>query len=264
MLLEVKNATAGYGRQFRLKNINFSIGEHKITGLIGPNGSGKTTLLKTISRFLKPESGTVYFEGIDIWKMGLKAFSRKVAVVSQYIETVSIPVFDYVMMGRIPHHKDFQLFESGTDVDKTEKNIELAGIKDIRYKLLDSISGGERQLAQFAKALNQEPALLLMDEPTSHLDIKHQVGMLDLIRRYNRETGLTIIMVLHDLNLASEYSDDIILLKNGTVRYTGTPSEILNYRTIEEIYETVVIVENNPLSHKPYVFLVSEEEMKKR
>lgn len=139
---------------------------------------------------------------------------------------------------------------------KTEHYIGQTGIDAIKNKHLDSISGGEAQMAQFARALNQEPVLLLMDEPTSHLDIKHQSGILDLARKYNRETGLTIIMAIHDLNLAAEYCDELILMKEGTVRYSGILSEILNYRTIEEIYETVVIVENNPVSHKPHVFLV--------
>jgi len=263
ILLELRNVFSGYGHQFRLENISLSVMEHRITGIIGPNGSGKTTLLKTISRFLKPEKGTISLDGTNIWSMNIKTFSRKVAVINQYMETACIPVFDYVMMGRIPYHKGFQLFNSDTDIEKTEMNIKIAGIDTIRDKFLDSISLGEVQMAQFAKALNQEPVLLLMDEPTSHLDIKHQVGMLDLVRKYNFKTGLTIIIVLHDLNLASEYCDELIIMKNGIIRYTGMPSEIMNYRTIEEIYETVVIVERNPLSQKPYVFLISEEQMKK-
>ncbi|MGA2142726.1 MAG: ABC transporter ATP-binding protein, partial [Brevinematales bacterium] len=189
-------------------------------------------------------------------KMGIREFSKKAAVISQYIEAVSIPVFDYVMMGRIPYRREFQLFDSAEDMKKTEHYIGQTGIDPIKNKRLDSISGGEAQMAQFARALNQEPVLLLMDEPTSHLDIKHQSGILDLTKKYNRETGLTIIMAIHDLNLAAEYCDELILMKNGTVRYSGIPSEILNYRTIEEIYETVVIVEKNPVSHKPHVFLV--------
>jgi iron complex transport system ATP-binding protein len=263
-VIELKNVIAGYGKDFSLNKINLAIEEHRITGVIGPNGSGKTTLLKTISRYLKPESGTVLLDGIDIWQMPIKAFARKLAVISQVPDLESIPVYDYVMMGRIPHYSPFQFFDSRTDIEKTEKNINLAGIRQIRDKFLDSISGGERQLAQFAKGLNQEPVVLLLDEPTSHLDIKHQVEILDLIRKYNRSTGLTIIMVLHDLNLASEYCDHLVLMKDGGIRYSGTPAQVLDYKIIEEIYETVVIVKENPLSRKPHVFLVSEEEMKKR
>lgn len=113
-LIELRDVTAGYGKDFHLHGINIQVREHGITGLIGPNGSGKTTMLKTIGRILKPESGTVYLEGSNIWKMGIREFSRKTAVISQYIETVSIPVFDYVMMGRIPYRREFQLFDSAS------------------------------------------------------------------------------------------------------------------------------------------------------
>jgi iron complex transport system ATP-binding protein len=263
-VIELKNVIAGYGKHFRLKDISLSIKEHGITGIIGPNGSGKTTFLKAVSRYLRPESGTVLLNGRDIWETPIKDFAQRLAVVSQQTDLEAIPVYDYVMMGRIPHYGPFQFFDSRADIEKTEKNIGLAGIREIRNKHLDSISGGERQLAQFARGLNQEPEVLLLDEPTSHLDIRHQVEILDLIRKYNRDTGLTIIMVLHDLNLASEYCDHLVLMKEGGVRYSGTPGEVLNYKIIEEIYETVVIVKENPVSKKPYVFLVSEEEMKKR
>ena len=141
--------------------------------------------------------------------------------------------------------------------------MERAGISESGTNILDSISGGERQLAQFAKGLNQEPEVLLLDEPTSHLDIKHQVELLDLSRKYNHDTGLTIIMVLHDLNLAS-----ILIvsgsMKDGCIRYSGTPVQVLDYRIIEEIYETVVIVKGKSRVKEAVVFLVSEEEMKKR
>ncbi len=128
---------------------------------------------------------------------------------------------------------------------------------------MQQISGGEKQLAAITRALIQEPELLLLDEPTSHLDITHQVGILDLIKRLNSELKITVVMILHDLNLASEYCDKIILLNNGRVYNQGTPHEVLTYKAIEDVYKTVVIVENNPISNKPYVFLVSEGEKKK-
>ena len=128
---------------------------------------------------------------------------------------------------------------------------------------MSEISGGERQLASIAHALTQEPILLLLDEPTAHLDITHQVQILELIKRLNRELGLTVLMVLHDLNLASEYCSRLVLLNRGCIHKTGPPEEVLTYRTIEEVYKTVVVVEKNPLSGKPCIFLVTEEEMEK-
>lgn len=135
-------------------------------------------------------------------------------------------------------------------------------IFDIRLPriILGFAVGGERQLVSIARALSQEPELLLLDEPTAHLDITYQIGILDLIRRLNKGFGLTVIMVLHDLNLAGQYCDRLILLNQGRVHGIGTPKEILTYQVIEEVYKTVVIVEKNPISSKPYIFLVSEED----
>ncbi|MBU3933980.1 MAG: ABC transporter ATP-binding protein, partial [Candidatus Omnitrophica bacterium] len=128
---------------------------------------------------------------------------------------------------------------------------------------LAEISGGERQLVVIARALTQEPRLLLLDEPTAHLDITHQVGVLDLIKKLNREFGLTVIMVLHDLNLASEYCHRLLLINEGRIHKAGLPEEVLNYQIIEEVYKTVVVVEKNPISSKPYILIVPEEERQK-
>ena len=141
--------------------------------------------------------------------------------------------------------------------------MELTDTLKLKETVMAEISGGERQLASIARALTQEPILLLLDEPTSHLDITHQVQILELIRRLNQELGLTVLMVLHDLNLASEYSSRLLLLNNGSIFKMGTPQEVLTYRTIEEVYKTLVLVEKSPLSGKPYIFLVTEEGMKK-
>ena len=140
--------------------------------------------------------------------------------------------------------------------------MELTDAFKLKETLMSEISEGERQLASIARALTQEPALLLLDEPTSHLDITHQVQILELIKRLNRELGLTVLMVLHDLNLASEYSSRLLLLSNGSIYKIGRPEEVITYKTIEEVYKTVVLVEKNPLSGKPCVFLATEEGMR--
>lgn len=264
LLLNIQNLVTGYGTKFRLEPVNLQIEKHSITGIIGPNGCGKSTLLKSISRVLKPMQGIVEFDGNNIWKMESRAYARKVAVVRQMIEPEPISIEDYVRMGRMPHFGPFQFFDSRRDLETADKYISLCGLDSIRIKNLDSVSGGERQMAHFAQALTQEPELILLDEPTSHLDIRHQIETLDRVRRFNRETGLTVVMVLHDLNLAAEYCDHLVLLKNGRLMYNGRPEEVLDYQKIEEIYETVVVVQKNPLSGKPYVFLVSQEEIEKR
>jgi iron complex transport system ATP-binding protein len=142
--------------------------------------------------------------------------------------------------------------------------MQLTGVDNLKDKSMNALSGGEQQLAGIARALTQEPELLLLDEPTSHLDISHQVQILNLIRRLSHDLQLTILMIIHDLNLAGEYCDSLIMLDNGHLRKMGIPSEVLNYQDIEEVYKTVVVTRTNPISGKPVVFLVSEDVMEQK
>ena len=158
----------------------------------------------------------------------------------------------------MPYFKKWQFFETEDDVAVAMKYMELTDISKHGDKMLSEISGGERQLAHIARALVQEPELLLLDEPTAYLDITHQVGILNLIKKLNRELGLTVIMVLHDLNLAAEYADRLILLDRGSIFKDGLPQDVLTYKNIEAVYKTPVIVNENPVSKRPYVVAVSE------
>lgn len=266
-MLEVKNLTCGYdsprfcsqgrGSKFVLKDINFKVDTGELVGIIGPNGSGKTTLLRAITRVLSTKKGTILFEGKNILQMGLKELAKSVAVVSQNIETGFMTVEEFVLLGRIPHYQKFQFFETKKDIEIAEKCMNLTDTFKLKDQLMGQVSGGERQLALITRALTQEPKLILLDEPTAHLDIAHQVGILDLIKRLNKELGLTVIMVLHDLNLASEYCDRLILINDGRIHKIGQPQDVLDYRIIEEVYRTVVVIEKNPISKKPHVFLVA-------
>lgn len=263
-MLRIKDLTCGYNSGFLLKDISFEIKHGELLGVIGPNGSGKTTLLRAITRILKPKRGTILLEGEDIWKMGLKELAKKVAVVSQNPITNSMSVEEFVLLGRIPHYKRFQFLETNNDRAIAERCMALTNTLRLKDQPISKISSGEKQLAFIARALTQEPKLLLLDEPITHLDIAHQIGILDLIKRLNRESGLTVIMVLHDLNLASEYCDRLILFNRGHIHKIGTPQEVLTRQVIEEVYKTCVIVKENPINLKPYIFLVSEEEKRKR
>jgi len=263
-MLEIKNLTCGYDAKFFLKDINLKIESKELVGIIGPNGSGKTTLLKGITRVLKPKTGGIFFEGKNIAQMGFGELAKRIAVVSQSFETGSMSVEEFVLLGRIPHFERFQFLETKMDFEIVRKCMALTDTFRFKDRPISEISGGERQLALIARALAQEPKLLLLDEPTTHLDITHQVGVLDLISRLNKELSLTVIMVLHDLNLASEYCHRLVLINEGKMHKIGVPSQVLNYQTIEEVYKTVVVVENNPISSKPYILVVSEEERKKR
>jgi iron complex transport system ATP-binding protein len=260
---KLENFSCGYPGRFVLDNIGFEIAKGQFVGIIGPNGSGKTTLFKGISGELSTLNGRSELNGSLIQKMSLKEKAQNIAVVTQNIEVGNMTVEEYVLMGRIPYHRQFQFFETQEDFAIAEKYMELTGVSELRDKNMNALSGGEQQLASIARALTQEPQLLLLDEPTSHLDITHQVQILNLIRRLSENLGLTVLMIIHDLNLAGEYCDSLIMMQKGSLRKMGNPHEVLNYEDIEAVYDTVVITRTNPVSGKPVVFLVSEKTLGK-
>ena len=263
-MLKIRNLVCGYDN-FLLKDISFKVNSSELVGIIGPNGSGKTTLIKAITKLVKPKEGKIIYQGKDITKLSFRELAKDIAVVSQDAHFPEmIKVKDFVLLGRIPHFKKFQFLETNKDLEIAEEVMRLTGILKIKDRFLKETSGGEKQLVLIAKALAQEPKLLLLDEPTTHLDITHKIKILDLIRRLNKKYGLTVLIVLHDLNLASQYCDRLILLKEGKIYKIGTPSEVLTYQIIEEVYKTVVVVKENPLNFRPYVFLVSQEEIIRR
>lgn len=262
-MLRISDLTCGYGTKIVLNGINLEIGKGEFAGIIGPNGSGKTTLLKAITRLIKPYKGKIYLEDKELYSIDHKEIAQKIAVVSQNLPVISMTVKEYVLLGRTPHYKNLQFFETESDVEVAEHAMIMTDIIKLQDSYMSEISGGEVQLALIARALTQEPWMLLLDEPTAHLDITHQVNILDLIRKLNKEYGLTVIIVLHDLNLASEYCDRLILMDRGRIKKTGTPEEVLNYSDIEEVYKTLVVVEKNPISQKPFVLIVPEEVKKK-
>jgi iron complex transport system ATP-binding protein len=258
-MIEINNFTCGYGSKVILNNINLQIEKGQFIGIIGPNGSGKTTLLRGITRLARTFEGTIRFEGKNIKEIGFNEFAQKIAVVSRDIPSTEMNVKEYVLLGRIPHYRKFQFFENGKDIEIAEHCMKITDTLKFRDKYISKLSSGEVQLALIARALTQEPVLLLLDEPTAHLDITHQVSILDLIKKLNREFDLTVVIVLHDLNLAAEYCDCLVLMDKGTIKKVGKAEDVLNYRDIEEVYKTVVVVETNPLSSKPFVLVVPEE-----
>jgi len=262
VFFDIQHYTCGYYRRFYISDIDFRVRKGSLTGIIGPNGSGKTTLFKGITCELKAKEGNVLLKGKSIAQMSYRERARNFAIVSQNIEGSDIRVDDYVMMGRIPYHGKFQFFETKNDIEIVEKYMTLIDISHLRNKLMSELSGGEQQLVSIARALTQEPELLLLDEPTSHLDISHQVQLMNLIQRLNAQLGLTALMILHDLNLAGEYCDYLVLLKEGKIFNQGVPEDVLTYQNIEDVYGTVVITKTNPVSGKPAIFPVSERTLK--
>jgi iron complex transport system ATP-binding protein len=258
-MLRAENLTCGYEKKTVLSNVSFQVNKGEFLGIIGPNGSGKTTLLRALSRVIEPSGGMVTLYGRDIRRMDPRLLAKNISVVSQSVSLDGFTVEEFVSLGRMPYYGAFQFFETRKDYEAVQRAMELTGVSGLKDRLLGKMSGGEKQLVLIARALAQEPELILLDEPTAHLDIAHQVNILDLIRRLNREFGLTVVMVLHDLNLAGEYCHRLVLINKGLIHKTGQPGEILNYRDIEEVYGTRVVVAKNPVSRKPYVVLVPGE-----
>ncbi len=240
-----------------VRDISLNIEGGDFIGIIGPNGCGKTTLLRLMSRALIPSCGTMMLDGQELTKMPLKEFCRKVAFVPQDTTVnFSFTVFDIVLLGRTPHIKRLH-FETKKDITIVDTALQQTQTIHLRQQSINEISSGERQRVFIAKALAQEPILLFLDEPTSHLDIGHQTQILELLRQLNSEKKITVVMILHDLNLASEYCNRIVLMDAGRIFKEGTPEEILTYENIESVYKTVVLVKKNPLNGKPYTIVVS-------
>lgn len=251
----LKDIISGYGEKKVINGISFSVESGEFIGIIGPNGAGKSTLLKTISRVIHPKSGRVSIEEEDVFKMPLKEFAKSVAFVGQDTQ-VAFPftVLEIVLMGRFPYLRAFQS-ESKEDLDAVHQALTVTDCTNFISRPIDQLSAGERQRVFIAKALAQNPKLILLDEPTSHLDISHQIQILDILKELSEANGISMISVFHDLNLASEYCDRLLLIDNGIIFAEGKPEEVLKYEILEEVYKTVVIVKENPLSKRPYILL---------
>lgn len=256
-LLEAKNVEGGYHPdESVISDVSLTIRRGDFLGIIGPNGCGKSTLLRLVTRVLAPSRGQITYFGEDIRRMKAKAFARRVAFVPQETPVnFSFSAWEIVLMGRIPHLGRLQ-FESKKDYAIAEKALKLTDALHLKDKEIDELSAGERQRVMIAKALTQEPTLLFLDEPTSHLDIGHQVMILDLLKKLNKQNNLTVAIVMHDLNLAGEYCNRLVLMNEGRIFREGACEKVLNYENIESVYKTVVVVKTNPISSKPYVILV--------
>lgn len=255
--IDIQEMECGYRDGFHLGPVNLKIQKGSFTGIIGPNGSGKSTLFKCLTGDLSLMRGRIGLLGKDQSDYTLKERARKLSIVTQFCELAPMTVEEYVLMGRMPFRKMFQFYNTVRDCEIADYYIKLTGIEHLREKRITELSGGEQQMASIALALTQEPEILLLDEATSHLDITHQIRILNLLQKLNEENGLTIVMIIHDLNMASEYCSDLHLMKRGGVYRSGTPNEVLTYEHIEEVYKTIVLVENNPISGKPVIYPVS-------
>ncbi len=251
--LILSDVHAGYQDNDILKGITAEIGSGEFVGIVGPNGCGKTTLLRTISRSLKPKFGEISLDGINVYSISARDFARKVGVVPQETWVAfEFTVMEVVMMGRTPWLGRFSV-ESNHDREMAIDAMRRTGTEELADRQANALSGGERQRVMLARALAQEPDVLLLDEPTSHLDINYQFEMMDLVKGLNRRTGVTVVAVLHDLNLAAQYCDRILMVGKGIIEAVGTPEQVITPENIENVYGASVWVRKHPTTHRPYV-----------
>lgn len=250
-LLKVENLYSGYSKDCPvIKDITFEVNEGEFVGIIGPNAAGKSTLLKTIARVLPIIKGKVFLEGKDVRKYSYKNFAKTVSFATNLTDySLNLKVEEFLSLARYPW--DF----TPCDYESIYTEFEL---KHILNKMLKELSSGELQRVTIAQTLLQTTKLVLLDEPVSHLDIGHQISILDRLKKFNLNNKLTIIATFHELNLACEYCDRLILVSKGKIKKIGKPEEVLDYKIIEEVYNTTVVVKINPISNKPYVIPVPE------
>lgn len=248
-VLTIRGLSTGYSKKI-LRNVSFEVSEGEFCSIIGPNGAGKTTLLKTISRVLDIWEGEILLFGKNILKYRLKEYAKYVSFATKITDySLKYSVKEFLSLGRYP-------FPRTDETGDIESISERFGIYNLWGKKLCEVSAGELQRVIIVQSLIQTPRLLLLDEPTSHLDISHQISILDFIKKIHIEKKITVLSIFHDLNLASEYSDKIILLDNGEIKKIGTCFEVMDYKILEDVYKTTVVVKINPISRKPYVFPV--------
>jgi iron complex transport system ATP-binding protein len=246
---------------FALADVSFAIAAGEVFGVVGPNSAGKTTLLRLLTRVVAPQRGEVRLEGRPLARLAHAELARRIAVVPQDApRPFPFTVEQLVLMGRYPHGPS-RYFESEEDRALARTAMAATGVLDLAPLPLEQLSGGERQRAMLARALAQQPMLLVLDEPTSHLDLRYQAETAALIRRVNAEQGTTVLLVSHDLNLAAEVSDRLLLLSRGRVARLGRPAEVLRRDTLEPVFGCAVSVDVNPSSGRPVVQVAWPQEV---
>lgn len=245
-MLEVEGIKAGYGGRAVLDGISFEVVDGSITAVLGANGAGKTTLVRLLNRSLDPFEGTVEIDGRPLAELSRRQIARSVAVVAQENETnFPVSVLEFVLAGRFAHGSAFG-WESERDIASAETAMNLCELEGMGHRLMNELSGGERQRVLLARALATEAGTLLLDEPTANLDLSHQAMMFRLVRERTKGCGGSAVVITHDLNLASEFADQVLLLKEGKIAACGPPGEVLTEELIAALFEVEVLLDRNP------------------
>ena len=251
--LRGENLTLGYGKKTVAQGLNVSIPDGHFTAIIGPNGCGKSTLLRTLSRLMTPQSGSVYLDGEQIQRYASKEVARRIGLLAQNATTPGdITVQELVARGRYPHQPLFTRWRKEDDAAVT-RAMQATGITDLANQSVDTLSGGQRQRAWIAMVLAQETAIMLLDEPTTWLDISHQIDLLELLSDLNRTQGYTLAAVMHDLNQACRYATHLIALRDGKIVAEGAPKAIVTPDLIERIYGMRCMIIDDPVAGTPLV-----------
>lgn len=254
-VFDIKGLNFSYGTNEVIKGLDISIKQGKVTTLIGANGCGKSTLFNLITKNLRPNSGEIRLEGKDISQVKLKDFARQVAIVHQYnTAPADISVEKLVAFGRTPYHGFGSLSNSEEDEEKIKRALEITNTEKLKDKAVAQLSGGQKQRVWIAMALAQDTKILFLDEPTTYLDIRYQLQILKLVRKLNEEYGMTVIMVLHDINQSLYYSDEIVAMKDGRITAQGKPEEIITSELIKNVYDVELGI--SAVNGKPFVLPV--------
>ena len=249
--LEAKQLTLAYDSAPVVRNLNLAIPTEKITVLVGANGCGKSTLLRGLARLLKPKRGMVYLDGKAISQINAKTVAKQLGMLAQSpTAPEGLTVKDLVAMGRYPYQSWLQQWSS-EDEQKVREALEITNLIELADKALDNLSGGQRQRAWIAMVLAQNTDILLLDEPTTFLDLSHQVELLDLLYELHEHQGKTIVMVLHDLNLACRYADYLVAVKQGKIYSTGTPEQVMTEEMLREVFDLECRIISDPLADTP-------------
>ncbi len=262
--LHVKDVSVGYGERTVLDTLNVDIKRGAVTSIVGPNGCGKSTLLRTMSRLLNPTKGEIVLDGKSIHDIPTRKLATQLGLLPQSpIAPDGIVVADLVGRGRTPHQGILGRW-SQQDYDIVAEALETTGISDLAERSIDELSGGQRQRVWIAMALAQRTDTLLLDEPTTYLDVKHQLDVLDLLTELNRDRGTTIVMVLHDLNLAARYSDELVAVSGGKVFAHGHPRDVITKENVKSVFGIDSVIITDPVSDQPAVMPIGRHHLRNK
>ncbi|MDA8369053.1 MAG: ABC transporter ATP-binding protein [Nocardiopsaceae bacterium] len=251
--LSARGLTVGYGDRDVLRSLALDVEPGRVTAIVGANASGKSTLLRGLARIMRPKAGSVLLDGVDIARMPAAQLALRLGMLPQQpVAPEGISVADLVGRGRHPHQRWFRQW-SPADQAAVAAAMHATGIGHLAHRPIDALSGGQRQRVWIALALAQDPDVLLLDEPTSFLDLSHQVDVLDLVASLGEERDRTVVLVLHDLNLACRYADRLIAMREGEVHASGAPSEVVTAETVREVFGLDCEVVPDPLTSSPLV-----------